>query len=152
MLVLAVVVFGLASAAALGATQLTGSTGVRLTRHVLVSSSFRVDERVHVPAVPIATRLSCTQQAGALACRPVSQPVSSTPPYRLAALASSRTGGVRMTVWMFATGTSVFSAVQGLPPVIACPLPSARTLQICSPLVAHSVLPLGTPIYQNVER
>jgi hypothetical protein len=140
-----------ASAAAFGASQVDNDRFARLTHRALVSHPFRVNG-TSVAGAKVAVVLDCRMQGRSLACTPL--PVSASEPpqaYRLVERAGTARYGPT-TLWMFATGPTIFSAVEGLPPLVACPQPSVAQRQICAPLTAGSVLPRGTPIYENVTR
>ncbi|HEY1478473.1 MAG TPA: hypothetical protein VGF46_00495 [Gaiellales bacterium] len=140
-----------ASAAAFGASQVDNDLFGRLTHRSLVSNEFRVDPSRSVAGAKVAAALDCHVQGGSLACVPVRLASAVPSAYRLVERAATARYGP-LTLFMLATGSTTYWAVPGLPPLIACTVPSATRAQICDGMTARSVLPRGTPIYENVTR
>jgi hypothetical protein len=110
----------------------------------LVSVGLHVGPRDPSASHAVARRLTCTDARSVLACRPLAPGERAPSAYRLA---SRATHG---TLWIFVVGGSRLAPVAGMPPLIACPAPSATAVQRCEPVLARTVLPEGTPIYDDV--
>jgi hypothetical protein len=135
------------------------------TDRAIVSNEFELTAGTPASMGPVAAHLSCRSSSTELQCVPRDRATSTadTARYVLADRAgATATSALAETaapleatpatrsLWIFATGSTRLTTTNGFPPIIACSEPSTIAPQACVPVLRRSVLPIGTPIYQNV--